>query len=341
MRAKPASRWTRLLGFAERRLPALTRLKRAETLPIVLHRRRIYVVPSRFGLTFSLILLVMLLGALNYSNNPAMLLTCLLGAAAYQSVFSGFRAMNRVELRSIQAQPCRAGDTLRLCLFFHSAAPERRGIRLRMEDGATGQSNEKPAVTSDVETVFDIPAEGMQVVAVDIPAQRRGLQQIGRIRVWSEYPFGLFHIWSWLNPQFSALIYPRAESHAPPPPQDGGQAQAPAHRRSDDELGMLRDYHPSDARRMIAWKASARHDHLLVKEFEQRRGQEIVLDWHSLEGIDQETRISRLTAWVDRAENAATPYLLALPHVRIGPNLGAEHRHACLRELALMPAEFA
>jgi uncharacterized protein (DUF58 family) len=329
VRPATASRWSRTLALAERRLPALTRLKRAEALPIVLHRRRIYVVPSRFGLTFSLILMVMLLGALNYNNNPALLLTCLLGAAAYQSVFAGFRAMNRVELRSLQAQACSAGETLRLSLFFQAPGPARHGLRLRLERAGNDPTTE--------ESVFDITADGKQTVETELAAPRRGLQRVGRIRVWSEYPFGLFHVWSWLNPDFFALIYPRAEMHAPPLPDAGGQAQAAAQRRSDDELGTLRDYHASDARRMIAWKASARHDHLLVKEFEQRRGQDIVLDWRTLDGLDFESRISRLAAWVVAAETSGTPYLLALPHARLGPASGAEHRHACLRELALMP----
>ncbi|HXD37208.1 MAG TPA: DUF58 domain-containing protein, partial [Rhodanobacter sp.] len=39
--------------LAERRLPSLTRYRRAEKLPIELHRRRIYIVPTGFGLGFS------------------------------------------------------------------------------------------------------------------------------------------------------------------------------------------------------------------------------------------------------------------------------------------------
>ncbi|MGH8122583.1 MAG: DUF58 domain-containing protein, partial [Rudaea sp.] len=48
MRAALARRWSNLLILAERRLPALTRLKQPETLPIVLDRHRIYVLPTRF-----------------------------------------------------------------------------------------------------------------------------------------------------------------------------------------------------------------------------------------------------------------------------------------------------
>ena len=91
---------TRLLALAERRLPALTRLKQPETLPIRLDRHRIYVLPTRFGILFSAVLLVMLLGALNYNNNPALLLTCLLGGVAINSMLGAFRNLDGLALRS-------------------------------------------------------------------------------------------------------------------------------------------------------------------------------------------------------------------------------------------------
>jgi len=329
MRAVFAARWTSLLAYAERRLPALTRLKRAETLPIALHRRRIYVVPTRFGLVYSVMLAIMLLGALNYNNNPAMLLTCLLAAAAYQSLFSGFRTLNRIALQAIKAHPCHAGGTLRFSFHFDAGPSARRALRLRMENA------EQEAGCYDV--VFDVPARDTVSVEASIPALRRGWQAIGRVRVWSEYPFGMFHVWSWLHPEFRALVYPRIEADAPAFPEAASAANAATMRRGGDELSMLRDYRPSDARRLIAWKASARHDSLLVKEFDRPQNREIVLDWHSLEGLFQEARISRLAAWVERAESLRVPYVLALPALRLGPGLGAEHQQSCLRALALLP----
>jgi uncharacterized protein (DUF58 family) len=330
MRAELAARWTSFLGFAERRLPALTRLKRAETLPIALHRRRIYVVPTRFGLVYSGMLLIMLLGALNYSNNPAMLLTCLLGAAAYQSVFSGFGALNRIALCAIKTRPCHAGDALHLSLHFDSGRSARRALHVRMENADNG--------TGGNDVVFDMTAEGTASVETSIPALRRGWQPVGRIRIWCEYPFGLFHVWSWLHPQYRALVYPRAEANAPPFPESGSAAANLATvRRGGDELSMLRDYHPSDARRLIAWKASARHDRLLVKEFDRPQSREIIFDWHSAEGLEYEARISRLAAWVERAESLRVPYALVLPALRVGAGLGFEHQQSCLRALALLP----
>jgi len=318
------SRWSKLLQIAERRLPALTRLKAPETLPILLHRRRIYVVPTRFGLAFSAVLLVMLLGALNYNNNPAMLLTCLLGAASYQSVFQGFRALDRLELRALRAEACHAGDALPLIFHFHVEARSRRGLRMSIEG---------------CEAVFDLEPGEDGRVRVELPAPTRGWRRVGRIRVWSEYPFGLFHVWSWLNPEFSALVYPRLEANAPPLPVSGAEAEQISARRAGDELATLRAYHPTDPLRNVAWKASARHDTLLVKDFEQRRGRETVLDFSTLHGLDGETRIARLARWVCMAEGTQVRYALQLPERRVGPGLGVDHRHACLRELALLPGD--
>jgi uncharacterized protein (DUF58 family) len=268
----------------------------------------------------------MLLGALNYNNNPALLLTCLLAAASYQSVFQTFRTIYRVELRALRAEPCHAGEPLRLRLFFHIDARPRHSLRVSVEG---------------VQTVFDLVPAGDGGILIELPAAQRGWRRIGRIRVCSEYPFGLFHVWSWLNPEFAALIYPRLETNSPPLPQSGGDAEQQATRGVGDELAMLRHYHPTDPLRSIAWKASARHDTLLVKEFELRHGREIVLDFSLLRGLDRETRIARLARWVCMAETAQVRYALQLPELRLGAGLGPEHRHACLRELALLPGAAA
>ncbi len=125
MNATVAGLRTRLLATAERRLPALTRLRRAEPLPVALDRRRIYVLPTGFGIAFAVLLFVMLLGALNYSNNPALLLTCLLGSAAGASLFFGFRMMSGLALVRLHAGDAHAGQPFDLHLHFSPGARAR------------------------------------------------------------------------------------------------------------------------------------------------------------------------------------------------------------------------
>ena len=68
------------------RAALLARPRGGESLPVKLDRRRVYVLPTRFGLFFSALVFAMLLGALNYNNNPALLLALLLGATGLARV---------------------------------------------------------------------------------------------------------------------------------------------------------------------------------------------------------------------------------------------------------------
>ena len=100
----------------------------------------------------------------------------------------------------------------------------------------------------------------------------------------------------------------------------------------------LRAYRRGDPPRTIAWKPTARHGRLLVREYERPQSADIVLDWFRITGLDMEARIRRLARWVDEAERDARRYRLIVPgHPPIGPAHGPAHRHACLRALALLP----
>ena len=99
----------------------------------------------------------------------------------------------------------------------------------------------------------------------------------------------------------------------------------------------LRDYRSGDAQRLIAWKASARQDRLLVKEFAEPLAAEVALDWNATGALSYEARISRLTRWVLEAQAQNLSFSLALPESRLGPARGSEHAMRCLRELALLP----
>ena len=61
-----------------RRLEGWARPRGPEALPVRFDRRRVYVLPTAFGLFFGALLLAMGIGALNYNNNPALLLCLLL-----------------------------------------------------------------------------------------------------------------------------------------------------------------------------------------------------------------------------------------------------------------------
>lgn len=308
--------------WAERRLPALTRYRRPENLPIVLHRRRIYIVPTAFGGAFTVLLLVMLLGALNYTNNAALMLTCLLGAATSASMLVAFRSLNGLRLTAVRQSEAIAGEPMVLSLVFAGGDHAHAAVRVEMDD--------------QVEA-FAVGAQGEVVVPLNLPTQHRGWQPLPRLKLWSNWPLGLFHAWSWIYPEQSVLVWPRPEIGGPPPvlPADEGKQQRP---HQGEDIAALRAYRAGDPQRHIAWKHSARHENLLVKDFEQPEAQEEWrLDWRQLSQLVPEARIARLARWLNEAESVGRPTSLWLPNEDIGLGHGRSHYAHCMNALARLP----
>lgn len=302
----------------------LSRGKRPEPLPIRLGRKRIFIVPTGFGAGFAMILVVMLLGALNYSNNAALLLAALLGAATTGSMLAAFRALNGLHLDAVRSVTARAGELMPVVLEANGDGRSRHALYLHI----AGQ------VSS-----FDIPAHRPQILQLQLPTSRRGWIAMPRLRVHTTWPFGMFRAWAWLHPDQRFVVYPQAEAEGPPPPAQvsASQEQRPQPNHGD-QLSSLRAYRDGDPMKQVAWKASARHDNLLVREFEgYTKRQPWLLSWADTAPLDHEARIARLTRWVDAARATQARWTLCLPEDVLGPDQGDEHYHQCMRALALMP----
>ncbi|WP_313275525.1 DUF58 domain-containing protein [Stenotrophomonas sp.] len=308
-----------------RSLQLLARPRQPEALPVRLDRRRIYVLPTGFGLFLAALLAVMLLGGLNYNNNPALLLALLLAATALASTVHAHLQLSGLQLQALSAEPVAAGHTLRLRLALLRADNRaRRGLQLRCADSQTRATLE-----------HDVQAE----VDLLLPTERRGWMDLPRIRIDTTQPLGLVRAWAWFWPETPLLVYPTPESNAPPLPDAGSTSSRTRVHPQGEELQQLRPYRQGDARRSIAWKHSARRDELLVREYERPQGAELLLDWMQLPSLPYEQRIARLARWVDDAEREGRRYQLRLPgQPPLGPANGDLHRHQCLRALALLPS---
>jgi uncharacterized protein (DUF58 family) len=313
------AQFQRLQQWAERRLPALTQHRRVEELPIVLHRRRIYIIPTGFGVAFTVLLLVMMVGSLNYSNNAALLLTCLLGAATSISMLVAFRTLNGLRVHGLRAGHATAGQPIDVTFDFQ-AMRLRQAVRLDIADSSYS---------------FDV--NGRTDVTVSIPTEHRGWLALPRCRIWTTWPLGLFRAWSWLRPHYAVLVWPRSEFAGPAPTLLAEDNRRQRLHRGED-LASLRDYRSGDSMRHVAWKASARHNALLVKDYEQPEArQEWQLDWRHLRGLDNEARIARLARWLNEAQAQGRQCSLWLPNEVIGLGSGPAHYARCMSALALLP----
>jgi uncharacterized protein (DUF58 family) len=290
---------------------------------VFLSQRRVYILPTRQGLTFSLALLVMLLGSINYNLSLGYLLTFLLTGVGIVSILHTFRNLAHLYISPGRAEAVFSGENAHFQLHIENRSRNGRFAIVLNRSGALTQC--------------DIPAQGTASVTLDIPTTRRGLLPLGRVTFDTRYPLGLLRAWSYVSPDLSCLVYPKPDTSRLPPPQaeaDSGDTVALGS-GTDDFFG-LRPYQAGDSPRHIAWKASMREGPLLTKQFSGRAAAQLWFDWKDLPyGLDPEARLSRLTRWVLLANARGIAFGLRLPGVEMPMGMGEAHGLACLRALAL------
>ena len=293
--------------------------------PITLGHRRVYIMPTRVGMMFAATLLIMLVGSINYVLSLGFMLTFLLAGMAIAGMIHTVRNLARLVIATGRAEPVFAGEAAQFRLFLENQAPWMRpAVMVRHE-------------ASMAQTVSDVPAAGIADVVLPVPATRRGWLGLGRVRLETRFPLGLFRAWSYIQPDYRCLVYPRPEKGPlPPSSPDSSFGSRQATTQGTDDFSSLRTYQPADSPRHVAWKAVARSEDMLTKQFSGDASAELWLDWaHMPAGLEAEARLSRVAGWVLAAETGGLRYGLRLPGIEIPPAQGDAHRTACLTALAL------
>ncbi|MCP5269428.1 MAG: DUF58 domain-containing protein [Zoogloeaceae bacterium] len=313
----------RLLANASR---WLFRLQREEQSPIILNQRRIFILPTGAGLLFGAVLIVMLIGAINYTLSLGHALVFLLASLGLIAMVHTFRNLLGLTIQAGRSAPVFAGELARFPLYLSNHRDESR-CKLEFQFDKLDSSS------------INLPERASASVHVTCPARHRGRLKPGRIILHSRYPLGLFRAWSYLQPDLSCVVYPTPIARPLPPPTAIAEPGSSRGNTGQEDFSGLRLHNPSDSPRHIAWKAVARSVDaypLLVKHFAGGAHQELWLDWGlTASEADDETRLSILAGWIISAESAQLRYGLTLPSQTIPPDSGTAHRERCLETLAL------
>ena len=297
-----------------------------EAAPIILNQRRVFVLPTRFGLAFAVLLLVMLIGAVNYQLSLGYALVFLLAGLGIVAIFHSFRNLAQLRISPGRAAPVFAGETARFELILDNPGNrEKSALSLHLP----GQSP----------VTIDVPARASVIVPLELPAPSSGWLSLPVVSLQTSFPLGLIRAWAYAAPMLRCLIYPAPAlvvTALPMRPLEGSGA-AIADVGMEDFAG-LRSHQISDPIAHVAWKTAARLEHgpLLSKQFDAAMAQSLWLNWDDLPGaLGVEARLSLLARWICDAHQAGAFWALSLPGANFPLAGGAAHFHACLKALAL------
>ena len=269
--------------------------------------------------------------AASSQNSAAIyLLLFLLASLFLVSIPNTLTNLAGVTLRLESAKPTFAGDEVCLPVeIMNTSRATRYGIEVVLRDAdKTG------------ERVDCIPGRSAARVNLRFVAHHRGEHRIETLGLTSNYPLGFVRASKSFVPNQTYVVYPRPAGNSQLPKNqarfaDSWVQQGTGH---GDDFAGVRAYVPGESQRHIDWKAVARGQPLMTKEYAAENKAAVCLDFSLVRFADVEEKLSQLTLWVIEAARARQPYGLRLPGVEISPALGQTHFHRCLRALSLFRA---
>lgn len=278
--------------------------------------------PTWLGVGFIVVVCLLLLIAINFSNNLIFTFSFFLISVLMISVWLLIRNIRGIEVSHVRARPVHQGQKIQ----FQVAVKERVGAdHLYLE-------------LNDSVGFYHLEAGQERTWKMEVSAAKRGLLPEQPLVLSCLWPLGLFKLSVVAGALPETLIYPEAATDAPLPDEMQGQN---AHAQSEaEELDGLREYQAGDNVKRIDWRAYSRRQQLQVKHFDGAQGEpSLWLEWQATQGLAYEQRISHLCHWVLECQQSGREFGLRLPDREITPQRDGQHVQGCLAELALMPEE--
>lgn len=295
--------------------------------PVTIDKRRTYIFPTRLGMVYGLMVFAMLLGSMNYNNSMGMALTFMLAGLGLVAMHQCHRNLAGTVVRYARAEPVFVGQTADFRIVVENPSTEFRYELVLRYDG-------------EVADVVDVAPGDRAELHLRIPTRRRGRLSIERYNLSTVFPLGLLRAWTWVHMDLACIVYPKpAERSLPAPPERTDTGGAQNDLDGEEDFAGLRNFRPGDSPRHVAWKAFAKGEGLLVKQYAGTDVTTHWFDWDKLPMSDTERRLSQLCRWIVDAHRDGHAYGLRVPGIVIEPNIGRAHLERCLSLLALFPGQ--
>jgi len=188
-----------------------------------------------------------------------------------------------------------------------------------------------PAIVDEI-----APGKGARAT-LRFSAPARGEHKLTRLRLSSSYPLGFLRARKDIAAEQPFLVYPKpiGESKLPSHSPEARNTGRETFVGEGDDFAGVRAYVPGESQRHIDWKAVARGQPRMTKQFTVEADDLLHLDFTRVPLADTEARLSQLALWIVEAERSRRRYALRLPGLEIPPSSGEAHYHRCLQALAV------
>ena len=291
---------------------------------------RIYILPTRSWVVLLAVLAAMWYAAVSQRNSAAYLLMFFLSGLVLVSSLHAHFALVELRLRVGRIEPVFEGDTARVSV-------EVTNLSRRPRFALALAPNRHIFKEAAHVRVPPLGAHGSQLVELPCQARVRGRQGLDRLALTTIYPLGFWRSWRYEATDASFLVYPRAEGILPLPAGPALTTDVPTGRgEGGDDYAGVRPYRLGESQRHIDWRAVARGQPLLIKNFSGAGSRRVWIEYDEAVGLpDDEARLRQLCRWIVDADREGVAFGLRLPGFEAEPARGSTHFHRCLGALAL------
>lgn len=296
---------------------------------ITLSYGRIFILPTKAGYAFVVLLIIILLLGINYQNNLVYALCFMLSSISFIAIIHTYRNLLGISIINGGASPVFAEEMASFRIHLESRKNNHQAVGITWADYKGVELQENLQIV-DINKVT-----GADLLLIK-KASRRGIFYPGCIYIETQFPLGLFVSWTEIDLLLKTTVYPKPIKGIVSSLGYLGDKEEGIYSigRGVDDFQGLRSYQPGDSKRLINWKSFSKGQGLFVRNFTALVGKDLWLDFGLVEGnIDR--RLSILCYWVLKMSQEKQPFGLRLPTMELQPASGYEHQQAALQALAM------
>lgn len=280
-----------------------------------------YIFPSVYGFAFGLLIILMLSMAFIYMNNLIYGAVFFVVSLSIQNMVRTAKNVESVQVEAKQRGPLYANETGEIDLRVRSSKLDKIHFIDFIHSYFVDQK-------ISLETSSKIKIENHKA---SIRPSRRGELKLGKTEIQSDFPFGFFKSWKFVDISEPLLVYPEKKGE---PLFNRFKIQIKG--TDNDDFQHHEEFQNNSSLSRVDWKVYSRTQELYVRKYLEEGNQNIELKWDDLQHIPSvEDRLSQLSLWISECYQHNLEFSLYLPHKIFTKNKGSFHFHESMKELAL------